>query len=846
MTCPSLCSGNGVCSNLGKCVCKPGFAGDDCSTPIKTCPKSKFDHPEVECSGHGACDRVSGSCVCQPGYVGAACDIDDGSCGSLHCSNKGTCRQGVCICDVGFGGEHCEKADKCANDCSGRGKCVGSKCFCNPGFTGKSCEAKEDVAKCPNKCSGNGICSEGKCICLAGFVGADCSVTSSKTSGFCAGNTCSGRGKCIDSQCVCNPGFFGKKCELTGCAQTCVHGTCSLGKCRCEPGWGGAACDEVATCPNDCSGHGVCVKGECVCESFYMGKDCSEVGLESAKCPSSSSSTSSSSGVECSGNGVCHLGACFCAAGFGGVDCGTQISDCPGDCTSPERGICKFGRCHCKPGYDGARCEIEAKCSSRCLKNGLCKNGQCFCKAGYTGPDCDQPLTDAQKQAQLETDVLRAVVHQATGAVGSFSPSSSRASCEKVQCSEHGLCSRGKCLCEVGWSGVFCSTANRAHTKPTTCERDCGENGQCLFGKCFCNPGYTGDRCEKSEFLPCLNDCSSRGVCHLGQCYCHPGFEGADCATERKCKSSCGTHGVCVQGQCECVRGWRGEDCSIEYKEEFKNKPYLNTCGTDGCGIHGVCAAGECYCVEGFKGSRCDVPDASFLRELNPTVSPSAALPGTRIFEIYGNQSCTYCGVRGVCLGGTCVCIPGWAGKTCEIAAEVNSPPGLAGSDLDILHLRPGGQVVEPTPSSFLDAITALNIKDESFLMSPLSEENFRKYEERKREQADKMRLMQVRAASSGGEGESASGLASENEPTMGTDTTVVNAQTAQRESTAYQSSSNTSNSSGYHLPISPYLFAFICFASGLVLATLTKCIVDKAQAESRKKKILGPLLETN
>ncbi|ERL93211.1 hypothetical protein D910_10507, partial [Dendroctonus ponderosae] len=156
-------------------------------------------------------------------------------------------------------------------------------CDCNPGAFGRHCE-----------CSGDEIAKHPKTI--------GCAPPNSTT-----GIECSGRGTCICGRCDCESRGLGTEkiygdyceCDNFSCerhmGELCsgeTHGTCDCGVCNCKPGWTGSncACEESnAGCyPPDviegeiCSGHGMCVCGACVCEdtqeSRYSGKFCE-------KCP---------------------------------------------------------------------------------------------------------------------------------------------------------------------------------------------------------------------------------------------------------------------------------------------------------------------------------------------------------------------------------------------------------------------------------------------------------------------------------------------------------------------------------------------------------------------------------
>jgi hypothetical protein len=58
---------NGVCDGFGKCLCRPGFVGDDCS--IRDCGRN--------CSAHGYCsiEFPNSRCMCDEGWYGKYCEL---------------------------------------------------------------------------------------------------------------------------------------------------------------------------------------------------------------------------------------------------------------------------------------------------------------------------------------------------------------------------------------------------------------------------------------------------------------------------------------------------------------------------------------------------------------------------------------------------------------------------------------------------------------------------------------------------------------------------------------------------------------------------------------------------
>ncbi|XP_063755664.1 tenascin-X [Eleginops maclovinus] len=434
--CPNECSDQGRCVD-GKCVCFPGYSGQDCSE--SNCPGN--------CNDKGRC--VNGQCVCDPGFTGPDCS--ESSCPG-NCNNRGRCVNGKCVCNEGSTGPSCSD-ESCPGNCNNKGRCVNGKCVCNPGFTGTDCSNRA----CPNNCSDRGRCVDGKCVCDSGFTGADCSENS------CQGN-CNNKGRCVNGQCVCNPGFTGPDCSKRACPDNCNnHGRCVNGKCECESGFSGLSCSDES-CPGNCNNRGRCVNGECVCDEGFGGPDCLEI-----TCPN-----------DCTDRGKCVDGKCECESGFTGDDC-SQVS-CPGNCNN--KGRCVNAQCVCNPGFTGPDCSKRA-CPDNCNNRGRCVNGKCECESGFTGPSCSDESCPANCNNRG-----RCVNGECVCDDGFTGSDCSEKACPN-NCSNRGKCVNGKCVCEVGFAGPDCSAKG--------CPGNCNNKGRCVKGKCVCRRGFKGPDCSQCE-----------------------------------------------------------------------------------------------------------------------------------------------------------------------------------------------------------------------------------------------------------------------------------------------------------------------------------------------------------
>ena len=277
-------------------------------------------------------------------------------------------------------------------------------------------------------------------------------------------------------------------------------------------------------------------------------------------------------------------------------------------------------------------------------------------------------------------------------------------------CSFHGSCAAGVCLCDAGWGSADCSS----RLNGPGCLAGCSARGSCVNATCVCDYGWSGAACDAPTWdapksvdcdsncssgagvlsngtcicavsALCSGNCSGRGVCVNGMCLCDEGFGGLACELtspdimRAACINNCSAHGACSNGTCVCDMGWASIDCSaaLETGEEG------GMCASN-CSGQGSCMNGTCFCDLGFAGTDCSLAGGDEICHLNcsghgncknSTCVCDAAYTGswcqTLSDFVSGNSSSDSevcpenCNGHGSCQGGVCVCDSLYGGSTC-------------------------------------------------------------------------------------------------------------------------------------------------------------------------------------
>lgn len=353
-------------------------------------------------------------------------------------------------------------------------------------------------------------------------------------------------------------------------------------------------------------------------------------------------------------------------------------------------------------------------CSFDCGKNGICNllTGSCVCNSGWSGPDClicdekfygptcqscpycnDDKFVEAWNHGYcndgLNGDGSCICLGVWLGDSCEFCPDGYYnyfdRTCRICPKCVNGSCdqSSGNCICNSGWSGTLCSSCADGFFGPNCLPcPDCGNHGDCVNGDCVCDPhwiGTTCNECSQGYFLPnctACPDCGEHGDCINGDCVCEYGWSGPLCdhcnPDEEVCDvCNCGPNGKCidpVSGKCECKLGWALPNCTSCDNNYYLENDQCLICPD--CGEHGNCIGGECVCDPGWT-SPSFIHDKFYFRS-NQKVSmqnPNGFCSICKTGFFFDGSDCLKCPdcVSGVCdEKGRCSCHTGWAGALCE------------------------------------------------------------------------------------------------------------------------------------------------------------------------------------
>lgn len=461
-TCPSSCSGNGLCDTGASltCRCYEGWTGHDCS--LRACPSgaawvgfglapdgSDVHARRAECSGVGDCDSTSGACVCRAGFAGnacerlavcpAACSGGAGQCVSLRAAAAGYDGWLYTGGPRGYAGWDADRVFGCrCDEARTGGGCEALACPAGddpltPGVP----EVQTLTCVCPGGCAG-GLAALKLGDRAAAVLPSAVAARAQESAAAPAGSG-SAPGESVESvlarlrpraPTIASVVFQFGATALCSAAGTTAVVTFALAAGDAPPidfsaGSVAAAANAAvvayaATTVDgtgeraECSNRGYCSGGECTCVEGFFASDGSGGAGAARDCGSTTDArtgvttpTAACPGAGCSGQGVCSgapTWTCACFAGRSGPGC--EKVDCP-------LGRAWFDR----PAADGT-----AHALAPCSNAGACNrvDGTCACYDGFTGAACQRLACPTADAAAVCSGTGRCLTLREMVAAGSF------------------------------------------------------------------------------------------------------------------------------------------------------------------------------------------------------------------------------------------------------------------------------------------------------------------------------------------------------------------------------------------------------------------------------------------
>uniref|UniRef100_A0A8D0F6C8 EGF-like domain-containing protein n=1 Tax=Strix occidentalis caurina TaxID=311401 RepID=A0A8D0F6C8_STROC len=342
----------------------------------------------------------------------------------------------------------------------------------------------------------------------------------------------------------------------------------------------------------------------------------------------------------------------------------------------------------CPQGLFGARCGEHCDCGDNVTCHHI--TGACDCPSGWRGRRCEKGEMDPSGETEApksgkETNCIfnksyKLWQNRLLGCCKKYCLAGCCGIGSNVKASQHFhllACLPAACL--PGSFGKNC--ASRCACPP-------GVPCHHVTGRCGCPPGFTGSGCEKT-CLPgtfgagCAQICQCAGAtqeCHpvTGACVCAPGFHGPswqpeDCA--QVC--SCGDGAAChpVTGDCVCPPGRAGPTC-----EQGKYSPQGRASGRAAFQAVGWKSGTYFLALSPLPVLGHPCPNRAALHVPTATSSGPAGCEKHR-YGLGCQQTCS-CRNGGLCnaADGSCLCAPGWTGKSCELEC----PPGRYGASCQL------------------------------------------------------------------------------------------------------------------------------------------------------------------
>ncbi|KAH7107233.1 growth factor receptor domain-containing protein [Auriculariales sp. MPI-PUGE-AT-0066] len=341
-TCTPSCSGNGVCTAAGTCVCPEGsgFTGKSCETCLPgffgpqclPCPED-CDKCDEGATGSGQClvpkvTNAPSTCSCVNGLCGA-----NGACACNEGWQDGTDGTKCSICKPGFFKATDGSCQVCDQGCERCQDSNGTCTQCTTGLTNDANNARKCVApttssQCgsntfPNP-SGTGClnCSPSCATCFGAGPSAclQCALSTYKLDGLCVPTD--NAGVCSGSKRVANNAKNTCDACTTGCAE------CGI------PNFASTSTFDQLQCTK-CLPGSILSDGKCV-ETCPTGTFISADGSTCAACDSSCSTCAGDAKfcLTCSGTGLAQGGTCGTTCPTGTFKATGACLSCHGDCTT--------------------------------------------------------------------------------------------------------------------------------------------------------------------------------------------------------------------------------------------------------------------------------------------------------------------------------------------------------------------------------------------------------------------------------------------------------------------------------------------------------------------------------